>query len=106
MTKFRFALYFVGLYGCLIALTNCAILKKGAKGALDIADALCIVAHADLDDEAAILACNIIRDYKDDAKKLLSETRKASAKAAAAKASACMPSDAGVSDAGAKDAAK
>lgn len=105
MKKASIAIALFALYASVFALTSCAALKKGAKGAIDVADWLCIVAHADIDDDAAMLACSIIQDYKDDAKKLLAETRKTSAKMAAKKASACGPSDAGtIADAGKGDA--
>lgn len=100
MKKPALAITVFSLYLSVFAVASCASWQKGVKGALDVVEALCIVAHQDLPEKAVIDACGIAEAIIPEAKKLLAATKHETAKAAAAaqKSAVCLPA---ASDAGA-----
>lgn len=78
------------------ALIACSAVKQAARTVLDVAQIACLLTHEALDDNAAMLACHIVTEHGDEAKRLLAAQRKASmARASAPRCASDAGSDAG-----------
>lgn len=105
MKKLHLVLPVLAMYLGVFGVVSCATIKPIAKTVIDIADVLCLVANATMDDEAVLLTCKIVDEHKDDAKKLLAEHRR-TALAMAKMASSPCPVDAGAMKDAGKDGSK